>query len=101
MVSVTKSTDMTLPYGMLLTRLFEHVHVTHPHAISDDLYLVDHVMIPLSERRVFKIMPSGKRPHLPTPTLFESSESTTSSSHQEEENDPVDNFTLDPIPYIK
>ncbi|GJR40737.1 hypothetical protein Tco_1216421 [Tanacetum coccineum] len=65
MVSVTKSADMTLPYGMLLTRLFEHVHVTHPHAFSDDLYLVDHVMIPLSERRVFRIMPIGKRPHLP------------------------------------
>ncbi|GJU94033.1 hypothetical protein Tco_1318789 [Tanacetum coccineum] len=46
------------------------------------------------------IMPSGKRPRLPTPTASESSESTSSSSRQEEENDPVNNFTLDPIPYI-
>ncbi|GJW52137.1 hypothetical protein Tco_0093488 [Tanacetum coccineum] len=62
MVSVTKSTDMTLAYGMLLTRLVEHVRISYPHAFSDDLYLVDRVMIPLSERRVFKIMPGGKRP---------------------------------------
>ncbi|GKE77912.1 hypothetical protein Tco_1544032 [Tanacetum coccineum] len=50
MVSVTKSADMIIPYGMLLTRLFEHVRVAHPYAFSDDLYLVDHVMIPLSEK---------------------------------------------------
>ncbi|GKG09738.1 hypothetical protein Tco_0338484, partial [Tanacetum coccineum] len=80
MVSVTKSADMTLPFRMLLTRLFEHVRITHPHAFSDDLYLVDHVMIPLSERRVFKIKQSGKRPRLPTLTPSESSESTSSSS---------------------
>ncbi|GJS98771.1 hypothetical protein Tco_0819941 [Tanacetum coccineum] len=68
----------------------------------DDLYLVDHVMTPLSKRRVFGIMPGGKRPWLPTPTPtpFGSSESTASSSHQGEENDPVNNFTLDPIPCI-
>ncbi|GKB47457.1 hypothetical protein Tco_0898210 [Tanacetum coccineum] len=99
-VSVTKSADMTLPYRMLLTRLFEHVRVTHPYAVSDDHYLVDHVMISLSERRVFRIMPSEKRPRLPTPTPSESSKSTSSSTHQEEENDHVNNFTLDPIPYI-
>ncbi|GJY41397.1 hypothetical protein Tco_0428667 [Tanacetum coccineum] len=92
--------DMTLPYRMLLTRLFEHVRVTHPYAVSDDHYLVDHVMISLSERRVFRIMPSEKRPRLPTPTPSESSKSTSSSTHQEEENDHVNNFTLDPIPYI-
>ncbi|GJU91364.1 hypothetical protein Tco_1303787 [Tanacetum coccineum] len=78
--SVTKSADMTLPYGMLLTQLFKHVRVAHPHAFSDDHYLVDHVMIPLSEKRVFRIMPSGKRPRLPTSTPSESSESTSTSS---------------------
>ncbi|GJW44715.1 hypothetical protein Tco_0073514 [Tanacetum coccineum] len=102
MASVTKSADMTLPCGMLLTQLVEHIRVSYPHAFSDDLYLVDHVMIPLSERRVFKIMPRGKKPRLPTPTPTPSgsSESTSSSSYQEEEFDPVNNFTLDPIPYI-
>ncbi|GJT58693.1 hypothetical protein Tco_1002226 [Tanacetum coccineum] len=87
-------------YPRPLGKTLKHVRVTHPHAFSDDLYLVDHVMIPLSERSVFKIMPSGKRPHLPTPTPSESSESTSSSSRQEEENDLINNFTLDPIPYI-
>ncbi|GJT58810.1 hypothetical protein Tco_1002343 [Tanacetum coccineum] len=100
MVSVTKSADMTLPYGMLLTRLFEHVRVTHPHAFSDDLYLKDHVMIPLFEKRVFRIMLNGKRPCLLTPTPSESSESPSSSSHQEEESDLVNNYTLDPTSYI-
>nr|GEZ76063.1 hypothetical protein [Tanacetum cinerariifolium]GEZ87672.1 hypothetical protein [Tanacetum cinerariifolium] len=102
MVSVTKSADITLLYGMLLTRLFEHVHVAHPHAFSDDLYLVYYVMIPLSEKRVFRIMPNGKIPHLPTlsPPNSESSKSPSPSSHQKEEKDLVDNYTLDPITYI-
>ncbi|GJS15386.1 hypothetical protein Tco_0409858 [Tanacetum coccineum] len=34
MASVTKSADMTLPYGMLLTWLFEHVRVNHPYTIG-------------------------------------------------------------------
>ncbi|GKB61102.1 hypothetical protein Tco_0917288 [Tanacetum coccineum] len=49
-----------------------HVRVFYPHAFSEDLYLVDQ----------------------------NHSESTSSSNHQEEENDPINNFTLDPIPYI-
>nr|GEV98656.1 hypothetical protein [Tanacetum cinerariifolium] len=102
MVSVTKSADMTLPFEMLLTRLFEHVRVAHPHALLDDLYLVDHVMIPFSKKRVFRIMPNGKRPRLPTLTPSKSFESPflSLSLHQEEENDPVNNYTLDHIPHI-
>ncbi|GJZ30825.1 hypothetical protein Tco_0575872 [Tanacetum coccineum] len=34
MVSVTKSADMTLPYEMLLTWLFEHVRTNHPYTIG-------------------------------------------------------------------
>ncbi|GJS37252.1 hypothetical protein Tco_0535634 [Tanacetum coccineum] len=83
--SVTKSSDMTLPYGMLLTRLLEHVRTTHPQAFSNDLYLVDHVMIPLFEKRVYQIMQDGKRPRLPTltPSNSESSDSPSPSPHQE------------------
>ncbi|GJU14684.1 hypothetical protein Tco_1142650 [Tanacetum coccineum] len=51
MESVTKSDVMALPYGMLLTRLFEHVRTSHPYAITDLYDLVDHVMIPLSKKR--------------------------------------------------
>nr|GEV76089.1 hypothetical protein [Tanacetum cinerariifolium] len=57
MVSMTKSVDMTLPNGMLFTQLVERICVSHPHALSDDLYLMDHVMTPLYERSVFRIMP--------------------------------------------
>ncbi|GJZ47991.1 hypothetical protein Tco_0601823 [Tanacetum coccineum] len=60
--------DMTFPCEMLLTQLFEHVHVNHPYSFSNELYLVDHVMIPLSEKRVFRFKHKGKRPRLPTPT---------------------------------
>ncbi|GJU76972.1 hypothetical protein Tco_1274042 [Tanacetum coccineum] len=102
MVSVTKSADMTLPYGMLLTRLFEHVRVNHPYSFSNELYLVDHVMILLSEKRVFRFKHEGKRPRLPTltPSNFESSDSPSPTPHQGMENDPVNNFTLDPIRYM-
>ncbi|GKA41005.1 hypothetical protein Tco_0733598 [Tanacetum coccineum] len=102
MVSVTKSTDTTLPYEMLLTLLFEHVCIAHPYIISNDLDLVDQVMIPLSEKRVFRIMPDGKRPRLPTPTPSnsKSSDSPSPSPYQGGENDPVNDYTLDPIPYI-
>ncbi|GJT52610.1 hypothetical protein Tco_0978767 [Tanacetum coccineum] len=102
MVSVTKSADMTLPYGMLLTRLFEHVRVNHWYSFSNELYLVDHMMMPLSNKRVFQFKHEGKRHRLPTPTPsnFESSDSPSPTPHQGMENDPVNNFTLDPIPYM-
>ncbi|GJS37770.1 hypothetical protein Tco_0536152 [Tanacetum coccineum] len=93
---------MTLPYRMLLTWLFEHDRVNHPYSFSNELYLVDHVMIPLSEKRVFRFKPEGKRPHLPTltPSNSESSDSPSPTPHQGMENDPVNNYTLDPIPYM-
>nr|GFC27311.1 hypothetical protein [Tanacetum cinerariifolium] len=102
MVSVTKSADMIFPYEMLLTRLFEHVCVNHPYSFSNELYLVDHVMIPLFEKRVFRFKFEGKRPRLPTPTPSnsESSDSPSLTPHQGVENDPVNNYTLDPILYM-
>ncbi|GJT26114.1 hypothetical protein Tco_0906389 [Tanacetum coccineum] len=36
MVSVTQSSDMTLLYAMLLTRLYKHVQANHPYALSND-----------------------------------------------------------------
>nr|GEW18739.1 hypothetical protein [Tanacetum cinerariifolium] len=101
-MSVTKSADMTLPYGMLLTRLFKHVRTNHPYTFSNELYLVDHVMIALSENRVYRFKDKGKRPCLPTltPPNTESSDSPSPTPHQNVENDPVDNHTLDLIPYM-
>ncbi|GKC89448.1 hypothetical protein Tco_1150097 [Tanacetum coccineum] len=102
MVSVTQSVGMRLPYGMLLTRLFEHIRVNHPYTFSNELYLVDHVMIPLSEKRVFRFKVKGKRPRLPTPTPSnsESSNSPSPNPNQERDNDLVNNFTLDSLPYM-
>ncbi|GKF29590.1 hypothetical protein Tco_0095932 [Tanacetum coccineum] len=95
--SVIKSDFMVLPYGMLLTCLYWHVHSTQPFAISNINFLADHVMVPLTEARVYRIMVDRKRPHPQTPS--ESSGSPSPAPNQEE-NDPVDNYTLDPVVYI-
>ncbi|GJV85596.1 hypothetical protein Tco_1525494 [Tanacetum coccineum] len=97
MESVTRSDVMVLPYGLLLTRLYRYVHTTYPFAISDIHYLVDHVMIPLTEEKSLRIMVDGKRPHPQTP--LESSSSPSPTQNQEE-NDLVDNYTLDSIVYM-
>ncbi|GJX97511.1 hypothetical protein Tco_0353309 [Tanacetum coccineum] len=89
---------MTLPYGMLLTLLFEHVRVNNPYSFPNKLYLMDHVIIPLSEKRVFRFKHEGKRPRLRTPTLSnsESSDSPSPTPHQGMENDPMNNSLLIP-----
>ncbi|GJW67310.1 hypothetical protein Tco_0121734 [Tanacetum coccineum] len=97
MESVTQSNVMVLPYGMLLTRLYRHVHTTHPYVISDLHDLLDHVMIPLTEGKARRIIIDRKMPH--PQTLLESSLSPSPTQNQEE-NDPVKNYTLDPIVYI-
>ncbi|GKC62827.1 hypothetical protein Tco_1095425, partial [Tanacetum coccineum] len=51
------------------------------------------VMVPLTEGRVKRFMVDGKRPHPPT------SSSSSSQSQSQEENDPVDNYQLNPIEY--
>ncbi|GKG36393.1 hypothetical protein Tco_0444071, partial [Tanacetum coccineum] len=59
-------------------------------------------MIPLSEKRVCRLKDKGKRPCLPTltPHDTESSDLPSPTPHQGVENDPVDNYTLDLIPYM-
>ncbi|GKE77123.1 hypothetical protein Tco_1543243 [Tanacetum coccineum] len=104
MMSVTQSSQMTLPYAMLLTRLFKHVQINHPYALPNVFNLVDHVMIPLSNKRKNRIKSKGKRPRLPSPTPSNSSKSSQSSPNQgtssNPRGDPIDNYTLDPIDYL-
>ncbi|GJZ80284.1 hypothetical protein Tco_0645278 [Tanacetum coccineum] len=100
MISVTQSSEMTLPYAMLLTRLFKYVRTKQPYPLSNDFQLVDHVMIPLSNKRVFRFKSKGKRPRLPTPTPSTSSSSDSPPPNQGMENDPVGNYTLNPIDYM-
>ncbi|GJY60412.1 hypothetical protein Tco_0461069 [Tanacetum coccineum] len=102
MISVTQSSEMTLPYAMLLTKLFMHIQPNHPYPLSNDFQLVNHVMIPLSGKKVFHFKSKGKRPRLPTPMPSNSSSNSppTPNTNQGVENDPVDNYTLDLIPYL-
>nr|GEW61272.1 ribonuclease H-like domain-containing protein [Tanacetum cinerariifolium] len=76
--------------------LYAYPH-THPYAISDTHYLVDHVMIPLTKGKIGQIMIDGKRPHPQTPSELSSSPFPITD---QEENNPVNNYTLDLIVYI-
>ncbi|GJS43843.1 hypothetical protein Tco_0568886 [Tanacetum coccineum] len=104
MVSVTQSSQMTLPYAMLLTRLFKHVQTNHPYPLPSEFYLVDHVMIPLSSKRVYRFKNKCKRPRLPNPTPSNSSGSSQSPPNQgtrtNPSGDPIDNYTLKLIAYM-
>ncbi|GJU46170.1 hypothetical protein Tco_1203436 [Tanacetum coccineum] len=88
MMSVTQSSQMTLPYAMLLTRLFKHVQINHPHPLPNEFNLVDHVMIPLSNKRKNRIKTKGKRPRLLTPTPSNSSGSSQSPPNQGTSTNP-------------
>ncbi|GJV40478.1 hypothetical protein Tco_1418918 [Tanacetum coccineum] len=81
---------------------FKHVQTTHPYPLPNDFHLVNHVMIPLSIKRVFRFKSKGKRPRLPTPTPSNSGSDSppTPNTNQGVENDLVDNYTLEPIPYL-
>ncbi|GJY27130.1 hypothetical protein Tco_0401856 [Tanacetum coccineum] len=97
MASVIKSDLMVLPYAMLLTRLYRHVHTTQPIAITNIHFLADHVMIPITEGPTHRIMVVGKWPH---PQTSSGSSSSPSPTPNQEENYPVDNYTLDPVVYM-
>ncbi|GJR11456.1 hypothetical protein Tco_0794108 [Tanacetum coccineum] len=89
---------ISLPYGMLLTRLHRHVLTIHPYPLTDAHLLTPHVMVPLTEGWVKRFLVDGKRPHPPTPTPSTSSSSQSPSQSQEQIN-PVDKYTLDPSEY--
>ncbi|GJV29588.1 hypothetical protein Tco_1386036 [Tanacetum coccineum] len=94
---------MTLPYAMLLTRLFKHVQTNHPYPLPGEFYLVDHVMIPLSSKRVYRFKNKGKRPRLPTPTPSNSSGSSQSPPIRNSTNpcgDPINTTLYDPNCYM-
>ena len=81
-----------LPYGMLLTRIFRAVSPIPPNkrGIKLDYNLVDHIFVPLSDKRVFKV--KGKRTRSPSP-------SSSSSDMSEDGNLP--NSKLAPIDYVQ
>ncbi|GJU86070.1 hypothetical protein Tco_1293616 [Tanacetum coccineum] len=89
------------PISSLLETLQAH-STQSPYPLSNDFQIVNHVMIPLSDKRFFRFKSKGKRPRLltPTPSNSGSDSPPTPNTNQGVENDPVDNYTLDPIPYL-
>ncbi|GJW63296.1 retrovirus-related pol polyprotein from transposon TNT 1-94 [Tanacetum coccineum] len=93
---VTKQPRLILPYGMLLTRLFNHVMSNHLEFSNDRYVLYDRVMYPLTphyERKTRKDY-GTKRGH---PSTFASSSSAfnhpSSSYHIDDDNDENDKGT--------
>ncbi|GJU55767.1 hypothetical protein Tco_1229481 [Tanacetum coccineum] len=74
-----------------------HVLTIQPITISNDHYLMDHVLVPLTEGRAHPFMVDGKRLH---PQTSSGSSSCPSPTPTQGEINPVDNFTLDPVMYI-
>ncbi|GJV09683.1 hypothetical protein Tco_1351224 [Tanacetum coccineum] len=90
---VTKQARLILPYGMLLTRLFDHVISENPELSNDRFVLYDHVMYPLTaqqERKTRKDYGTKRG----RPSTFASSSSTfgqpSSSQHIDDDNDEND-----------
>ncbi|GJY14559.1 hypothetical protein Tco_0384981 [Tanacetum coccineum] len=96
MVYVIKSDLMVLPYGMLLTRLYRHVLTIQPCHVTNAHYLMDHVMVYLTEGRTHWFLIDRKRPH---PQTSSSSSSSQSQSQEQEQINLIDNYTLDLIEY--
>ncbi|GJZ42196.1 hypothetical protein Tco_0589082 [Tanacetum coccineum] len=97
MASVIKNDFMMLPYAMLLTRLYRHVLTIQPFPTTNVHYLVDHVMVPITEGKTHRLIIDGKRPHPQTSSGSSSSPYPTSNQDQ---IDLVDNYTLDPVVYL-
>ncbi|GKD54434.1 hypothetical protein Tco_1287821 [Tanacetum coccineum] len=73
-----------------------HVLTNQPYPTTNMHYLVDHIMVPLTEGRAHRIMVDGKRPHPQTSLGSSSSQSPTLTQR---EVDPMDNYTLDLVVY--
>nr|GEV85255.1 hypothetical protein [Tanacetum cinerariifolium] len=65
-------------------------------------FVINNFEMTITLEEVYRFKDKGKRPHLPTltPPDTESSDSHSPTLHQGVENDPVDNYTLDPILYM-
>ncbi|GJS32352.1 hypothetical protein Tco_0530734 [Tanacetum coccineum] len=75
--SVIKSDLMVLPYGMLLTCLYRHVLTIQPCPVTNAHYLVDYVMVPLTEGQAHRFTVDGKRPRPQISSGSSSSKSPT------------------------
>lgn len=92
MADIPLNGKTTLPYGMLLTRLFRAVYPISPNdkGVRLDYSLIPHTFVPLSGKRVFKTQ--GKRLRSPSPSSLSSSIS---------EDDVLPNSMLAPLEYLQ
>nr|GEV07418.1 hypothetical protein [Tanacetum cinerariifolium] len=79
MASVINGDFMVLPYANLLIHFYRHVICSHPYLTPNIHTLVDHVMVPLTEGRAYRIMIDGKWLHPETSSGSSSSPSPTPS----------------------
>ncbi|GJZ16571.1 hypothetical protein Tco_0552248 [Tanacetum coccineum] len=86
----TKQARLLLPYGMLLTHLFDHVMFENPELSNDSYILYDRVMYPLTAQQERKTRKDygTKRGRPSTSTSFSSAFGQPSSSyHIDDDND--------------
>nr|GEZ15522.1 pentatricopeptide repeat-containing protein [Tanacetum cinerariifolium]GEZ15548.1 pentatricopeptide repeat-containing protein [Tanacetum cinerariifolium] len=93
---VTKQAQLILPYGMLLTRLFDHVMSENPELSKDCYVLYHHIMYPLTtqqERKTQKDYGTKRgRPSTSTSSSFTFGQ-PSSSHHIDDDNDGNDEGT--------
>nr|GEX24735.1 hypothetical protein [Tanacetum cinerariifolium] len=85
-------------YKSLVSRLFHEGRVIKPTYLDDQ----PNIRPTFAAIRVYQFKDKGKRPRLPTltPPDTKSSDSPSPTPHQNVENDLVDKYTLNPIPYM-
>ncbi|GJZ28202.1 hypothetical protein Tco_0572849, partial [Tanacetum coccineum] len=95
---VTKQAQLILPYGMLLTRMFDHVIAKNPE-LSNPLYVVyDHVMYPLAAQQERKTQKDYGTRRGQSSTSSSSTFSQPSCSHPNDENDEGTSRASTPSP---
>ncbi|GKF73021.1 hypothetical protein Tco_0219353 [Tanacetum coccineum] len=95
---VRSQPKLNLPYGMLLTHLFNHVMGMYPHLVGDQYDIVDRVMLPLAVEQPQKVKKDVniKRSRHSTSSFFAFHHG--SSSHQNDDEEELrDEATLELI----
>ncbi|GKD26262.1 hypothetical protein Tco_1232476 [Tanacetum coccineum] len=102
---VTKQARLILPYGMLLTRLFDFIISENPKLQNESYVLYDHVMNPLAAQQEQKVQRDhGTRRG--RPSTSSSTFDQPSSSHLSDDDDDGNDegtsraSTLSPICYV-
>nr|GEV10535.1 hypothetical protein [Tanacetum cinerariifolium] len=87
--------NLTLPYGMFLTCLFNHVMGMHPHLVGDQYVIVDKVMLPLIVEQPRKVRKDAaiKRSRHSTSSSFAFHHGSSSHQNDEDNDELIDEVT--------